>query len=166
MSTKQHLVCIRDETAGDAEAVHALLLECFPTAAEADLVRQLRQDGDIELSLVALAADAVVGHVVFSRLRVPRSSLALAPVAVTAASRRQSIAAELIETGIARAKAQGLAMVVVLGDPTYYRRFGFREQTVEGMSSPYAGPNLMGLMLAEDQPRGDAIVHPPAFASV
>ena len=166
MSTKQHPVCIRDETADDAEAVHALLLECFPTAAEADLVRQLRQDGDIAFSFVALAADAVVGHVVFSRLIAPRGSLALAPVAVTTASRRQGIAAALIETGIARAKAQSLAMVVVLGDPAYYRRFGFREQTVEGMPSPYAGPNLMGLMLAEGQPRGHAIVHPPAFASV
>ncbi len=57
-------------------------------------------------------------------------------------------------------------MVVVLGDPAYYRRFGFREQTVEDMSSRYAGPSLMGLMLAQGQPRGDAIVHPPAFASV
>ena len=92
--------------------------------------------------------------------------MALAPVAVTTASRRQGIAAALIETGIARAKAKSLPMVVVLGDPAYYRRFGFREQTVEGMSSPYAGPNLMGLMLVEGQPRGDAIVHPPAFDSV
>ena len=166
MSTKQHPVCIRDETADDAEAVHALLLECFPTAAEADLVRQLRQDGDIAFSFVALAADAVVGHVVFSRLTAPRGSLALAPVAVTTASRRQGIAAALIETAIARARGQGVAMVVVLGEPAYYRRFGFREQTVEGMSSPYAGPNLMGLMLAKCQPRGDAIVHPLAFSSV
>ena len=166
MSTKHHSVCIRDETAGDAEAVHALLLECFPTPAEADLVRQLRKDGDIAFSFVSLAADALVGHVVFSRLTAPRGSLALAPVAVTTASRQQGIAAALVETGIARARGQGVSMVVVLGDPGYYRRFGFREQTVEGMASPYAGPNLMGLMLAEAQPRGDAIVHSPAFASV
>ncbi|MDE0693952.1 MAG: N-acetyltransferase [Gammaproteobacteria bacterium] len=157
---------IRDEQSCDADAVHALLLECFPTAAEANLVRQLRQDGDTAFSFVALAADAVVGHVVFSRLVAPKDCLALAPVAVTTSSRRRGIAAALIEAGIARAKAQGVAMLVVLGDPAYYRRFGFRGHTVRGMTSPYAGPNLMGLALAMDRSPGDAIVHPPAFESV
>ena len=159
-------VALRDEGPDDADAVHALLLECFPSEAEANLVRQLRQDGDIAFSFVALAGDTVVGHVVFSRLAAPERSLALAPVAVTAKRRRQGIAAALIETGLAGAKEQGARMVVVLGDPAYYRRFGFRERTVEGMTSPYAGPNLMGLTLSTDTRAGDAIVHPPAFESV
>ncbi len=157
---------IRDEQSRDADAVHALLLECFPTEAEANLVRQLRRDGDTAFSFVALSSDAVVGHVVFSRLVAPKGCLALAPVAVTASWRRQGIAAALIEAGIARAKEHGTAMLVVLGDPAYYRRFGFREQTVRGMTSPYAGANLMGLTLALNSTPGGAIVHPPAFESV
>ena len=167
MPTNQAIkVAIRDERPVDADAVHALLLECFPTEAEANLVRQLRQDADTAFSFVALEGDTVVGHVVFSRLVAPEGSLALAPVAVTANQRRQGIAAALIETGIARAKEQGVAIVMVLGDPAYYRRFGFREQTVQGMTSPYAGPNLMGLALAPEGVRGNEIVHPPAFESV
>ena len=159
-------VAIRGERPDDADAVHTLLLECFPTEAEANLVRQLRQDGDTAFSFVALVGDAVVGHVVFSRLVAPESCLALAPVAVTGNRRRQGIAATLIETGIAGAREQGVAMVVVLGDPAYYRRFGFSERTVQGMSSPYAGPNLMGLALATEGTCGNEIVHPPAFESV
>ena len=160
-------ISIRGEEARDADAVHTLLLECFPTEAEANLVRQLRQDDATAFSFVATAATAVVGHVVFSRLIAPWRSLALAPVAVTASRRRQGIAAALVETGIAHAKEHGIVMVVVLGDPAYYRRFGFREQTVEGMSCPYAGPNLMGLHLgARPLVPGDTIEYPPAFAKV
>ncbi|MDE0007738.1 MAG: N-acetyltransferase [Gammaproteobacteria bacterium] len=166
MPTNLTNISICDERPDDADAVHALLLECFPTEAEANLVRQLRQDGDTAFSFVALASDAIVGHVVFSRLVAPKGCLALAPVAVTASWRRQGIAAALIEAGIARAKEQGAAMLVVLGDPAYYRRFGFHEQMVRGMTSPYEGPNLMGLALARNSSPGDAIVHPPAFESV
>ena len=166
--TRNHnaAVAIRDEQPRDADAVYALLLECFPTEAEANLVRQLRRDGDTAFSFVALASDTVVGHVVFSRLVAPKGCLALAPVAVTLSLRRQGIAATLIEAGIARAREHGAAMLVVLGDPAYYRRFGFREHTVQGMASPYAGPHLMGLNLALNSSPGGAIVHPPAFESV
>ena len=166
MPTNRTDIFMRDEKRRDADAVHALLLECFPTEAEANLVRQLRRDGDTAFSLVALACDTVVGHVVFSRLVAPENCLALAPVAVTTSWRRQGIAAALIEAGVARARELGTAMLVVLGDPAYYRRFGFRHQAVRGMTSPYAGPNLMGLTLAADGTPGEAIVHAPGFASV
>ncbi|MFN4090069.1 MAG: hypothetical protein ACK4QW_13655 [Alphaproteobacteria bacterium] len=60
----------RGETPGDVAAVRALHLACFPGPEEADLVDRLRHDGDAAIALVAVdAADAIVGHVLFSPMR-------------------------------------------------------------------------------------------------
>lgn len=160
------VTAIRAELPEDAGAVHDLLVRCFPTAAEATLARELRQGGDVAFSFVAIARETVVGHVLFSRLLAPKGSLALAPVAVDASWRRQGVAASLIRAGLDLAKARGATMVVVLGDPAYYRRFGFRPETVDRLSCRYAGPNLMGLAVAADNPVGNTIEYPPAFESV
>ena len=71
-----------------------------------------------------------------------------------------------MEDGLERAKRQGWRAVIVLGDPAYYRRFGFRPEAVRGMASPYAGPALMGLALAPGGLQGPRIEHAPAFASL
>ena len=159
-------VSIRPEAAGDGEAVRRLLLGAFPAADEACLVERLHADGDAVLSLVAVEEEAVVGHVLFSRLLAPAAALALAPLAVRADRRRRGIGARLVEAGLERSKREGWRAVVVLGDPACYRRFGFRPEAVRGMASPYAGPALMGLELAEGGLGGPRIEHAPAFASL
>lgn len=159
-------VSIRPESAGGREAVRQLLLAAFPTSDEATLVERLREDGDAALSLVAVEAEAVVGQVLFSRLRAPAAALALAPLAVGADRRRRGIGARLVRAGLDRAKREGWRAVVVLGDPAYYSRFGFRPEAVRGMASPYAGPALTGLAFAPDGLQGPRIEHAPAFASL
>jgi putative acetyltransferase len=77
---------IRPEVLADRAAIHRLHLESFPTAAEADLVDALRDDGDAVLSLVAHEGVDVVGHVLFSRMTAPFRALGLAPVAVLPAA--------------------------------------------------------------------------------
>ena len=146
--------------------MNRLLLAAFPTSDEARLVARLRGDGDAALSLVAVEAEAVVGHVLFSRLLAPPAALALAPLAVRAERRRLGIGARLVAAGLDRARREGWRAVVVLGDPAYYRRFGFRPEAVRGMASPYAGPALMGLALAPDGLQGPHIEHAPVFASL
>ena len=143
-----------------------LLLAAFLTSDEARLVERLRRDGDAALSLVTVEAEAVVGHVLFSRLRAPAAALALAPLAVRADRRRRGIGARLVRAGLDRAKREGWRAVVVLGDPAYYSRFGFRPEAVRGVASPYAGPALMGLTFAPDGLQGPRIEHAPAFASL
>ena len=96
----------------------------------------------------------------------PAAALGLGPVAVTATRRRRGVAAALIEAGLARAKAEGWAAVVVLGDPSYYQRFGFSQEAVRGMSCRYAGPYLMGLALAEGGLGGPRIEYASAFSSI
>ena len=155
----------RSETYGDREGIARLLLAAFPTAFEARLVEQLRRDGDVVYSLVAVEASDVIGHALFSRLRAPDAALCLAPVAVTANRRRRGIAAALIEAGLERAREESWSAVVVLGDPSYYRRFGFRREAVRGMSCRFAGPGLMGLALSDDGLHGPRIEHAPAFSS-
>lgn len=155
---------IRPETEGDRKGIARLLLAAFPTPSEARLVERLRKDGDVVFSLVAVEASEVIGHALFSRLRAPDGALSLAPVAVTANRRRRGIAAALIEAGLERARAENWAAVVVLGNPSYYRRFGFRQEAVRGMSCRYAGPGLMGLALSADGLEGPRIEHASAFS--
>ena len=129
-------------------------------------MQHLHEDGDVVFSLVAMEEAAVVGQVLFSRLRTPAAALALAPVSVAANRRRQGIAAALIEAGLDRAKDGGWKAVVVVGDPSYYPRFGFSIGAVRGKSCRYAGQALMGLALAENGLGGPRIEYAPAFSSL
>ena len=157
---------IRTETDHDRNGISELLLSAFPTTLEARLVRKLRRDGDLVLSLVAVDGTDVVGHAGFSRLLSPTSSIALAPVAVTACRRRRGIAFALIEDGLERARADGWQAVIVLGDPDYYQRFGFSHEVVSDKTCKYAGPFLMGLTLTRGSMAESHIEYAPAFSSI
>ena len=78
-------------------------------------------------------------------MKAPFPALALGPVAVQPEYRRTGIASQLIREGIARSEAAGWAGIFVLGDPAFYRRFGFNAGKASGFISPYAGPHLMVL---------------------
>jgi putative acetyltransferase len=124
-------------------AVRQLLIDAFPSLAEADLVEQLHRDGDAIISLVAMERDRVVGHIMLSRMTAPFRALGLAPVSVATDRRRQGIAAALIKEGIRLAKADGWEGIFVLGDPAYYERFGFSADAATAFETAYAGPHLM-----------------------
>ena len=156
---------IRLEAASDREEVEELLLGAFPTSLELRLVRQLREDADVVFSLVAVEAAGVIGHALFSKLHAPAAALGLGPIAVTEKRRCRGVAAAMIEAGLERAKAEGWAAVVVVGDPSYYPRFGFSQEAVRG-ACPYAGPALMGLALADGGLDGPRIEYASAFSSI
>jgi len=159
---------LRDEVSGDHEAIRRLHLTSFPGPGEADLVDQLRRDGDLIISLVAIEGRELCGHVMFSKMAAPFRALGLAPVAVLPDWRRRRIAAALIREGIKRATYQGWAGIFVLGDPNYYRRFGFESKHAEGFESPYAGPHFMALPLNSDELplRLGRIDYPSAFSAL
>lgn len=147
--------------------IRALLLEAFPTSAEACLVEQLRADGDAIVGLVALQNAQIAGHVMFSKMTAPFKALAMAPVAVAPPWRNRGVAARLIESGLKQARVAGWEAVFVLGDPAFYRRFGFQTELARHYTSPYAGPYLMGLTLAGDPlpTSSGAINHAAAFSA-
>lgn len=149
------LPAIRPARAGEDAAIDALLRQAFEGEDEARLVRRLREDGDLAVSLVAAAAGAICGHLALSPISGDIPALALAPVAVAPGAQRRGIGAALIRAAIALA---GDRPVVVLGEPAYYSRFGFRPAR---LASPYAGPYLQ---VIGDLPDNGTIRHAPAFA--
>ena len=159
---------VRPETPGDVAAIRIVEEIAFGRSAEARLIDDLRVAGDSVFSLVAVEDETVVGHAMFSRLKAPFPALALGPVAVLPEHQRMGIGSRLIREGIARSEAAGWLGVFVLGDPTFYRRFGFDVGKASGFISPYAGPHLMVLPLGGNELPITAglIEYAPAFAKL
>ncbi len=118
---------IRKEQPGDRDAIRAINEASFPTPLEAQIVDALRDAGRLTISLVAEEQDRVVGHIAFSPVTVGSADvgLGLGPVAVSPEFRRRGIAARLIREGLVECKGAGFGLVVVVGEPEYYGRFGF-----------------------------------------
>ena len=113
-------------------------VSAFQTDAEARLVDALRRDGKALVSLVATLENEVVGHVLFSPVHVESiRGVGLAPLAVRPEHQRKGIGAALIEAGIQACRSAGHGYAVVLGDPRYYERFGFRRASAAGLENEY-----------------------------
>jgi len=147
---------IRGEEDRDASTVRIVHEAAFPTDAEARLVDRLRAAGKAEISLVAELEGIVVGHVLFSPVTIEgvrtNDALGLAPVAVLPAHQRRGFGAALIHAGLDACRARGCAFVVVLGDPAYYRRFGFRRAADWRLGNEYGADEAF--MVIELRPGG------------
>ncbi|HEX2054654.1 MAG TPA: N-acetyltransferase [Actinomycetota bacterium] len=134
---------IRLETHWDHDPIRRLLTAAFGRVAEAKLVDALRQSDAYvpQLALVAENSTVVLGHILFSRVTLesqpPAKVLALAPVAVFPAFQRRGVGSALIREGLARADRMGEPLVVVLGHPEYYPRFGFVPASSLGITPPW-----------------------------
>ncbi len=161
---------VRAATSADAAAIHAVHVAAFPTDAEARLVDALIGDGDQLVSVVADDGVAIIGQCLFSRMTVvaERASIpatALAPVAVRPLHQRQGVGTAMIQAGLATLEEAGIGLCFVLGDPAYYRRFGFSASAARPFASPYAGSYFQARWTGVPVPAevGTA-VHAPAFA--
>jgi putative acetyltransferase len=162
---------IRPEQSGDAASIHAVHVSSFPTDAEARLVELLRAAGRLSVSLVAEVGGSVVGHVAFSPVTAASGTVGagLAPVAVVESHRRQGVAADLVRIGLQACREAGFGWAVVLGEPEYYGRFGFRPASEYGLSDEYGGGSaFQGIELAPGAlPVGEGLVrYAPEFASL
>lgn len=135
------MITIRSETAGDAAAIHSVHRAAFPTDAEARLVDLLRENGHAPVSLVADDDGQIVGHVLFSPITIDGDAsaggLGLAPVAVKPDRQHQGIGSKLIGEGLMTCRGKGVPFIVVLGDPAFYHRFGFRRASEVGLGNEY-----------------------------
>ena len=133
------MLIIRPEGLGDVEAIHAVHVRAFPTSLEARLVDLLRAAGRLTMSLVAVADEAVVGHVAFSPVTVANGAtgIGLAPVAVSESHRRQGVAARLIGRA-GRLSDRRVRWAVVLGEPHITAASAFSRRKF-GLSDEYGG---------------------------
>jgi len=129
---------IRTEAPADILVIDRLLKSVFETDAEANLVMSLRENSHLTLSLVACSDDGeVVGHLMFSPVTLDGEDhnwQGLAPLAVKAECRNQGIAKSLVEEAFSTLVDFGYPACVVLGDPAYYGRFGFKAASEFGFS--------------------------------
>jgi len=158
---------LRPERAGDEGAIDDVLREAFGGTDEVRLVRALRADDALALSLVAESDDRLLGHIAFCALRIdPEPGFAcwaLAPLAIRPPWQRRGIGAALTRAGLARAQDAGVGFVAVLGDPAYYTRFGFQAEAAAALRAPWSGPHFMGLVLPGGAPPNGEAIYPPAF---
>jgi putative acetyltransferase len=163
---------VRPERPEDFDAIHSIVAQAFGREDEATLVRRLRA-GDAyvpDLAFVAEQDGEVVGHIMLTYAKLDGARvLSLAPLSVKPDCQRAGIGIALTKAALERADARGEPLVVVLGHPTYYPRFGFEPARPLGIEP--SDPNIpddvfMVVRLRSYDPkfRGQ-IVYPSAFES-
>ncbi len=137
---------IRCETSPDYPKIAEVITDAFGQSDEAKLVEAIRNSENYipELSLVAEIDANIVGHILFSYIHLVSKEtllvLALAPVAVSPQFQSQGIGTGLVQYGLEKADELGEALVIVLGHPSFYSRFGFVQSTYYGIKSPFEVP--------------------------
>lgn len=141
------MICIREERPENIGEVKKLkeiaFMQAFDQAPEADLVERLRENCASILSLVAVQDDRIVGHIIFSPVRIEGDKtvdgMGLAPMAVLPELQHQGIGSRLVQAGIEILKNQGSPFIIVLGHPKYYPCFGFELASHNGIRSQWEG---------------------------
>jgi putative acetyltransferase len=166
---------IRAETTADWPAIRDVNVRAFRRDNEARLVETLRASTYFvpALSLVAVDDGRVVGHILFSRIFIRNAgrevpALALAPVAVLPEHQRRGIGAALIRYGLEECRRLGHRIVVVVGHPDYYPRFGFSSARAKGLEASFPDPVFMVQALTPDALDGvcGTVEYPSPFAAV
>jgi putative acetyltransferase len=172
MSATDRMV-VRPERPADASAIHTVVGAAFPDSGEAGLVDALRLTARPFVSLVAELDGQVVGHIAFTPVAFdPMSSrdrlaLGLAPLSVAPAHRRRGIGCALVEEGVEACRELGADVVVVLGDPAYYTRFGFEPASSLHLRCAYDAPaeafQALVLKAFEVRPAMTTVLFRPEF---
>jgi putative acetyltransferase len=132
------MLIIRGETPEDISAIHQIHTLAFGRPQEADLVDALRQHGGLTISLVAVQDGRIVGHIAFSPVTITSDTatidaIGLAPMAVLPEYQNTGIGSQLVEAGLQACRHTPYGIVVVLGHPHYYPRFGFTPAKPHGI---------------------------------
>lgn len=169
------MIVVRKESPQDYKAVRRVNELAFEQPDEADLVDALRDVAQPQLSLVAVADGQVVGHIFFSPVVIESgdselTAVALAPMGVLPDYQRRGIGSELVKQGLIECRQLGITVVVVIGHPNYYPRFGFSPARAHGLQCEYEVPDeaFMIIELTPGALRGEGglVKFPPEFANV
>lgn len=168
-------IIIRPEKNEDIPVIHQVNQLAFGRENEAQLVSMLRKENVITLSLVAESNGQIIGHILFSPVTITNAdsrwqAVGLGPIAVLPEFQNQGVGAALIRSGMDELKKLGHDVVIVLGHPEYYPRFGFKPSKPFGIQWEVDVPEK-DFMMAELNPSAQngrkGIVHyHPAFRDV
>lgn len=151
---------IRQESKADYKKIYELNLLAFEEKEEAVLVDLLRENDEFipQLSLVALLNNEIVGHILFTIIKIiddnenEHESLALAPMAVLPKYQKKGIGGKLINKGLSIATNLNFKSVIVLGHEHYYPKFGFVPTSKWNIKPPFEVPTnaFMGIELVNN----------------
>jgi putative acetyltransferase len=168
---------IRPEIPADIPAIFEVNYQAFAHDDEARLVDALR-DARVfnpELSLVAVHGDRIIGHIMFPPITIesPEAitpAIALAPLVVHPDYQCLGVGAALIEEGLNVCRTLGHRIVIVIGHPGYYPRYGFRSARANGIVAPFTVADDVFMVLALDPGALDGIQgtvkYPKAFDAI
>jgi putative acetyltransferase len=165
-------IIIRDEIESDVEAIWEVTKAAFENhpishQTEQFIVNALRRANALTVSLVAEAEKKVVGHIAFSPVTISDGSsgwYGLGPVSVLPELQRQGIGKSLVNEGLSLLKKLGGNGCMLVGDPGYYERFGFRNLPnliLEGVPQEY----FLALPFGENNVHGVVVFHEGFSAS-
>lgn len=146
LSITTNNIKIRSEEPSDYQAVAEVNILAFGRENEARLVERIRDSERYirELSLVAELDGAVIGHILLSEIDLVDEEtwqvLALAPMAIKPQFQNQGVGSKLIQAALEVAEARGAPLVVVLGHPQFYPRFGFEPSERYKIEPPFRVP--------------------------
>ena len=128
-------------------------------------MESLRTAGALALSLVAEVEGEIVGHVAASPVTISQASgqwFGIGPISVLPKYQKQGIGSQLMHAALKEMRAVGAYGCVLVGDPAFYRRFGFDNDAC--LQVPEVPPEVcLGLRFVPCEDRGLVTFH-PAFA--
>jgi len=145
---------IRPEQTKDYPAIHKINELAFGGRAEAELIKALRRSNSFipELSLAAVQKGEVIGHILFSPIIIKSKervipALALAPMAVHPKFQNKGVGSKLTRRGLKDCLRLGHKIIVVIGHPGYYPRFGFLPARDKGLEVAFPVPDEAFMVL-------------------
>lgn len=163
---------IRNETTTDIEAIDKVTIAAFKALSisnhtEQFIINALRIADALTISLVAEIDGHVVGHIAFSPVTISDGAIGwygLGPVSVLREYQKQGIGKSLINEGLSLLRKLGGQGCTLVGDPNYYKRFGFQnfpELVHEGVPQEV----FLALPLTAKVPQGTVVFHEAFLAS-
>ena len=161
---------IRPETTSDDDAIRQIVIAAFadhPFSHQTEhlIVEGLRADDALTVSLAAEVDGKVVGQIAFSPVKIGGKDhgwLALGPVAVLPTFQRRGIGQALVNEGLKTIRDLGAQGCILVGEPAFYNRFGFRHDPalrMEGVPPEV----LLCLSMCDEIPQG-SVTHHSAFS--
>ena len=160
---------IRKEEQSDIKAIFDVTKAAFENHpysnnTEQFIINALRKADALTVSLVAQVDEQVVGHIAFSPVTFSDGSenwYGLGPVSVLPDYQKQGIGKRLIDEGIGLLKDLGAKGCVLVGDPYFYKRFGFQSPDTEVLKHEgVPQENFLALSFCDRIPTGGVDFHP------